>query len=284
MTSAAPTAARPRVPTLLAALTALAMFAATLFAAAGHAHAQSDTISGLIVQRIGAAIVVRTDAGNLSITVTDSTKIRGTEGMLNVRGNDHPPADLIRGLPVQVATVRNGDTLTATSVTFKESDLKTAQQIAAGISTTQAQVAANSQNISSNAQRIDQVGQFTAVTRASVFFDTGSAAISAKGKQDLQALATQAKATPGYRLVIVGRADTTGNAAANAALSDRRAAAVQSYLLHECAVLPTNILPVTGLGDQTVVDDPNPPQSNAQARRVTVTVVVSKSSQAAITP
>lgn len=278
MTYAVPNADRPRAPTLLTAFAALAMFAAMLFAAPGLAHAQ-NTVTGLITQRIGPAIVVHTDFGDVNITVTPATKIRGTEGVLGIRGQDHPSTDLIRGLPVTVTTVQDGSTLTATNVTFKESDFTTAQQIAAGITTTQAQVAANSQDISQNSQRISEVGQYAMVSRTNVYFGVGSAAITQIGKQDLQAMATKAKTVPGFRLVIVGRASPTGNAAANQRLSDQRAAAVLNYLLTECAVLPPSILPVTGLGDQSIAQDPNPPLTDAQARRVTVTVIVSKASQ-----
>lgn len=278
MTSVALTAERGRAPSLLTAFAALAMLVMMAFAAPGLAHAQT-TVTGLITQRIGPTMIVHTDSGDVTITVTDATKIRGTEGVLGIRGQDHPSTDLIRGLPVQVTTVQDGSTLTATAVTFKEDDLKTAQQIAAGITTTQAQVAANSQDISQNSQRINEVGQYAMVSRTNVYFGVGSAVITQIGKQDLQAMATKAKTVPGFRLVIVGRASPTGNAAANQRLSDQRAAAVQNYLLTACAILPTNILPVTGLGDQSVAQDPNPPLTDAQARRVTVTVVVSKASQ-----
>jgi outer membrane protein OmpA-like peptidoglycan-associated protein len=148
----------------------------------------------------------------------------------------------------------------------------TADTAVSGLSTTQAQVAMN-------AQRIGDVGQFVAVSRTNVLFSSGSARVSAKGQQDLLAMAAQAKALPAYRLVIVGRADTTGDSRSNQRLSVARADAVTNYLLHSSGVLPTNILPITGLGDQTVADDPNPPATPEEARRVTVTIVVSKSSQ-----
>ena len=62
------------------------------------------------------------------------------------------------------------------------------------------------------------------VGRAKVYFELGSSILSPQGKQDLQAIATQAKGHKGYRLAVVGRADPTGNAAANQRLSEARAA------------------------------------------------------------
>jgi outer membrane protein OmpA-like peptidoglycan-associated protein len=112
-----------------------------------------------------------------------------------------------------------------------------------------------------------------------VYFATGSTVINAQGQQDLKALVDQAKGIKGYRLVIVGRADTTGNAAANQRLSAARAAAVRSYLVKTSGVSPAQILPTSALGDSPIAQDPDAPQSDDEARRVTVTIAVSKSAR-----
>jgi outer membrane protein OmpA-like peptidoglycan-associated protein len=174
---------------------------------------------------------------------------------------------------VEVATVKDGDKDVATDVTFKNSDLKTARQISAGLVTTDEQVALNS-------ARLDDVGQLVPAGRTKVFFATGSTTLNDKGKQDLQDIAGKAKAmTTAYRLAVVGRADTTGNAAANQRLSERRAAAVKSYLIKSAGVSPALFLPAAGLGDSPIAQDIDPPASNDEARRVTVTIAISKSAR-----
>lgn len=254
---------------------ALGMVAAVLVAAPTLAFgADGPALKGMIVSHEGSTVVVRGSGGDTPVTVTGSTKIRGTSGALGIRGEDHPPADLIRGLAVEMTTSQDGSELTATEVTFKNSDLKTAQQIAAGIAGTESRVDAN-------ADRIDNVGELVAAGRTKVFFASGSAVISPKGQEDLKAIAEQAKAIKGYRLAIVGRADTTGNAAANQRLSEARAAAVEAYLLKAAGVLPGRILPTAAIGDSEVAQDLDPPKTPAEARRVTVTIAVSKSSTAA---
>jgi outer membrane protein OmpA-like peptidoglycan-associated protein len=75
---------------------------------------------------------------------------------------------------------------------------------------------------------------------------------------------------------VVGRADPTGDAAANKRLSARRAAAVKAYLIESCAIVPPYIVPATALGEDSVAQDPDPPQNAAEARRVTVTILISK--------
>jgi outer membrane protein OmpA-like peptidoglycan-associated protein len=248
---------------------ALAMTAAILVAAPGLAFGQETSVKGMITAHEGSTVTVRGAGGDTKVTLTEGTRIRGTSGALGVRGEDHPASDLIRGLAVDVKTGADG---TATEVVFKNSDLKTARQISAGIVGTENRVA-------ENADRIDNVGELEARGRTKVYFATGSTAITAKGQQDLQALAAQAKGIKGYRLVIVGRADTTGNAAANQRLSAARAAAVKSYLVKTSGVLPTQILPTAALGDSPIAHDLDPPGTNDEARRVTVTIAVSKSSR-----
>lgn len=226
---------------------------------------EEASLKGMIISHDGATIVVRGGGVDTPVMLTESTKIRGTAGALNVRGDDRAPTDLVRGLPVEVMTVQRGDDLIATAVSFKKEDLRTAQQIAAGLQGTE--------------ERIDNVGELTAAGRTKVFFTSGSAVLSAAGEQSLQEIATQAKAIKGYRLVIVGRADPTGNAAANQRLSERRAAAVKAYLLQSCGVLPSSILPAAAVGESTIAQDLDPPGTPQEARRVTVTIAVSKSAQ-----
>jgi outer membrane protein OmpA-like peptidoglycan-associated protein len=252
--------------------TALGVMTALMVAASSMALAQATAIKGMIVSNNGSSIVVQVDGVDTTVLLTDSTKIRGTSGAIGLRGESHPPSDLMRGLAVQVTANQDGGPLTATDITFKNSDLKVAQQIAAGIAATQTQVDINS-------QRIDDVGQLVPAGRTKVYFAVGSTTINAQGKQSLQMIANQAKALKtAYRLAVVGRADKSGNAAANQRLSDNRAAAVTAYLMESTGMSPGNFLPAAGLGSATIFDDPAPPTSPADARRVTVTIAVSKSS------
>jgi outer membrane protein OmpA-like peptidoglycan-associated protein len=237
---------------------------ATALALSAPALAQDDTLEGTIISHEGSTIVIRSGAGDTPVTLTEATRIRGTTGLLNVRGEDHPATDLIRGLPVEVTPLAGAAEVTAASITFKNEDLDTARQIQAGLVGTE--------------QRIDNVGELEARGRTRVFFATGSAALTAEGRQSLRAIAAEAQAITGYRLAIVGRADPTGNSAANQRLSERRVAAVQDFLLRECGVLPGRILPSAAMGEGSIAADPDPPRNNAEARRVTVTIAVSRSS------
>lgn len=256
---------------LMAVVAMLTMLVATSYG--GAALAQEGRLNGTITANDGTTMVVRTAEGDMPVVLTPQTAIRGTSGMLGIRGEDHPPSDLIPGLIVQVTIVPGADRLTAGEVNFKNDDLRTARQISAGLVGTESRVAENT-------ERIDNVGNMVAAGRTTVYFDTGSAALSDQGRADLDAIAAQAKSlNTAWRVAVVGRADPTGNAAANQRLSERRAQAVTDYLMRNAGITPEKFIPTAALGDSAIANDPNPPSNNAEARRVTVTIAISASAR-----
>jgi outer membrane protein OmpA-like peptidoglycan-associated protein len=266
----------------------MSITALLLAGASSAALADGEPLKGMILSKEGSTLVVRSGGSDVKIQVTPSTRIRATSGALGLQKSEQTEADLLRGLSVEIETASDGQNLTATEIDFKASDLKTAQQIAAGIHSTEGRVATNEQGIatnaqgvSSNSQRIDQAGEMVSVGKSKVFFATGSTVINPAGKHELQAVAAKAKTIAGSRLVVVGRADSTGNPEANQRLSEKRAAAVQAYLLKSCGVLPSEMMPLSAVGESEIAHDPDPPGTAAEARRVVVWIAVSKSSSAA---
>jgi outer membrane protein OmpA-like peptidoglycan-associated protein len=234
------------------------------------ALAQEETVlKGTIIRRKGNKLTLRTATGDAVVKLQDSTKVESNAGVLGVRRQQRYPTELIRGLPIEAHGAMQDGELLASSVLFNPGDLKTAQQISAGINQTENQVGEHE-------ERLNNVGDFAVVGRTKVFFPVGSSKLSAKGMQDLKSIAAEAKGHKGYRLAVVGRADPTGNVAANQKLSEARAAAVTAYLLQSCAVSPGRLLPAQAVGESPVFEDPDPPKSDAEARRVTVTIAVSK--------
>lgn len=246
-----------------------AMLAAVPIAAA----AQAVTLNGAITSREGDRIVVRTSEGDKTVLVGAGTKITETAGAGVFRRETRSASDLMRGLSVEVAATPTpeGDAYAASAITFRRGAAETARQIDAG-------VAAERDRLAEAEKRLDDVGELAPAGRAKVFFATGSTTLSEEGKQELQSIAAKAKNIKGgFRLAVVGRADPRGNAAANQRLSERRAAAVTDYLLRQTGIRPGSILPSAALGASTVADDPDQPATLAEGRRVTVTILVSKS-------
>jgi OOP family OmpA-OmpF porin len=231
--------------------------AALLIAVSGLSSAADATkIKGMITAVNGNVVTLK-DQNNVTqtITVSPSTKIKSTKGMTGAIASSVEQSALMPGLPI-TAEVVDG---TATKINFKAEDFKTAQQVQAGTET-----------------RMNQFGTYETLASADVLFASGSSAISSQGMSDLQAFATKAKATKDYMVIVQGFTDSTGNAAANQALSDKRAAAVTNFLAQKAGLQPGRIKAPDGLG---IAPDAGA-GSNAGARKVTVKLVVDKGVQA----
>jgi outer membrane protein OmpA-like peptidoglycan-associated protein len=112
---------------------------------------------------------------------------------------------------------------------------------------------------------------------ATVYFAVNSVKVDAKGQQDLQELATQAKQIGTHYLIQVARyTDSSGNAAYNQELSDRRAAAVIAYLQQSCAVPVFRVLAPAAMGVSNPAASNETTQGQAENRRVVVKVLINK--------
>lgn len=233
---------------------------------ASAAWADGNTIKGIINANNGATIDV-VDSNNVKqvITLLPTTTIKAKSGALDARKADAQPTALIPGLPITADVVANGAAQDAVKIEFKASDLKTAQQIQAGLNPTAQQVEANT-------SRMNDFGTLELITSTDVFFASGSTAISAQGKSDLMAFAQKAKATKGYQVVVLGFTDSTGNAARNEVLSKARADNVQNFLLQNAGLMPARVQAGDGMG---VAADAGS-GSNKNARKVTVRLGVDK--------
>jgi outer membrane protein OmpA-like peptidoglycan-associated protein len=243
--------------------------AAALVASAPVAAAQ--TLTGLITARDGAQMTVKaTDGTKTVVTLTDSTRVSATSRrFLGEQSDDMAVTDLIEGLPVKVTTEQNGSEIDAVKVTFKASDLKTAQQVEAGTSTLKAE------NEKLKA-RLAQANEYVVKAQTTVQFATGSAVIPAKGKSDLKAIATQAKTIKGYLIGVTGHADTTGDSEKNQALSEKRAEAVIRYLQKYCGIQTYRVLSSGAMGQEHPVGENETAEGRALNRRVEVHVMVNK--------
>lgn len=232
------------------------------------AHAADDAktkLKGVITGVQGDTItVVDENRTQHSIKVSDETVLKRTMGLTGVI---HERADrrvLAAGLPVTVEATSSGDQLAATEISFKADDLRTTQQIQAGVAPTNA--------------RMDQFGTYEQLDAAEVTFASGSAALSAEGKAALDAFAEKAKQTKNYQVVLQGFTDSTGSAAANQRLSTQRANAVANYLQQQAGLAPGRVRAGDGMG---VAPDAGT-GDNASARKVIAKLVVDKGVQAGV--
>jgi outer membrane protein OmpA-like peptidoglycan-associated protein len=257
--------------------TSLAGVVATALLLTAPGLAAAEPLQGRIISHDGDKLIIRTgDGADTTVMLTPDTKVQAIIGLVGARREDHPRTDLINGLAVNVDTVQNGAETDATSITFKPSDLKMAQTVQAGNVEAKQRIIAKQRE---NEQRFSQIGQFDVKAKTAVYFDTGKTTINAQGKKDLMAIADQLAQTPGGLIRVVGFTDSTGSATKNQKLSNERASAVTAFLLSDGKVPGNKFVSPTGLGD-TLSGDDAASSAKAQNRRVTVSILVSKASQA----
>jgi outer membrane protein OmpA-like peptidoglycan-associated protein len=113
----------------------------------------------------------------------------------------------------------------------------------------------------------DALNESGRVATQGIYFDTGSDVIRPESTPTLQEIARMLAAHADLQLTIEGHTDNVGNAAANKALSDRRAAAVKAALVSRHGVAEDR-LQTAGFGDVKPVAPNATPEGRQQNRRV----------------
>ena len=282
------------------ALTTAGMVALMALAMAPQAAtAQKPTkINGVIADRSGANMMVRTATGTTTVTLNDATKVEEKKGALKLKHSSMAMTSLIPGLKVEVeGTPGPSSSLVATQVKFSAGDLTTAKEISAGVNPTaqeadsnKAAIAANQQAIAKNAQgvaankagedslkqRMGEMGSYAIMATATVYFANNSSDINAQGKSDLAALAAKTKGINGYMVQVAGYASATGNAKDNDKLTDERAQNVIEYLEQSGSIPLYRMLAPAAMGSSNPAASNATTEGQAQNRRVVVTILVNK--------
>ena len=112
-------------------------------------------------------------------------------------------------------------------------------------------------------------GSYLSVTMPeSTLFATDSAAVGAQGQNDLYTIARNLQQYPDSNIQVIGHTDSTGSAAYNQDLSERRARAVQAAL--QQAGVPAARLTAIGRGESQPVASNYTAQGKAANRRVEI--------------
>lgn len=258
---------------------ALAAFAVLAIAALSAAAEDSTKVKGLIVGRDGANILVKGEMASWTIELNDDTKVQAIKGKLGLRKDDLALTDLIPGLPVEVETIHTGSTLVALTVKFKADDLKTARQIQAGMDPHAQQMQGVQADQAAMGKKFGELGDYDVKGQATVYFAVNSTTVSDDAKQQLKQLAEKAVTMKGYMVEVAGYTDSSGNAAYNQELSDKRANAVVNYLQQECKVPLYRVLAPEGMGESNPASSNESQQGKQENRRVEVKVLVNRGMQ-----
>jgi OmpA-OmpF porin, OOP family len=277
------------------------------------AFAQSAQLQGIIDARKGATMMIKSADGTTTpVLLTDGTQVEEVEGGLHMRKKQMGMTALIPGLPVQVQGSYNAQNqMTADTVKFKASDLKTAQDIQAGVAPAEqqlqaqqqemaqqqqdlqqqqaklqqeqqeqqaeaAKIAANKAAIAAANKRFGELGEYNILGEVTVLFGNGKVAIDPQYKPQLQQLADKAKTIDAYVIQVKGYASAVGSAALNQKLSTERADNVTAFLEEQGHIPLTNILAPGAMGTSRQVAPDNTTEGQADTRRVVVRILQNK--------
>jgi outer membrane protein OmpA-like peptidoglycan-associated protein len=285
---------------------------ALIVGAVGIARAQDEqTVKGLIVGRDGANMIVKGPSGNVTITLNNATQVEAVKGAFGFKKESMGLTALVPGLPVEVKFTGTQGQFTATKIKFKIDDLKTANEIQAGLTptnqqlqSTEKQVQANKQQIAgqeeqiqsnqaeiaANQEKIQQVqgeqvalskrfgelGDYDVKGTVTVYYPVNSASLSESDRAKLKQLAAQATTLNGYMIQVAGYTDASGNARYNQELSDRRAQGVIEYLQQSCNVPLFRVLAPAAMGMSDPAASNETAQGMAENRRVVVKILVNR--------
>ncbi len=231
-------------------------------------------IRGVITARRGERIQVTTpDGANAIIALTEATQIKASNGLFGGGRGKLGAEALLNGLPVSVKTIQAGTILAASKITFRGSDLRTANMIRSGTAQRFDEQTAATEALRG---RMGDIDKYNIKSTANAYFDTGKAVLSARAKADLCATAAQAEAVDNALMLVVGYTDSVGSQEYNQMLSEKRAAAVINHLQQACHWKPYRMLTPTGMAEADPLASNDTPEGKAQNRRVSVNVLVSK--------
>ncbi len=294
---------------VLATLLAVCLLA--LVSASAVSKGEKIKSKGVITNRTGDTLIVKTSDGPYTVVLTSETKVRRPVG-LGARHKQMSPEVLIPGLKMSFEGVGDDQSqIVAKTIEFESDDLALAEVIQAGLTpvaqqqarnmqvyavdkaATEAQFAATAQEIEANRQRIAATRQSIAEvaettnkrfaeltdwevdTEAHVHFALGDATLTTEHQQELASLAQKAFRTKGYVIEVRGYADSTGSLAANQVLSKERAEAVVAYLL-QSGVPAKNIVAPGAMSVTDPVASNETAEGRAENRRATVRILVNK--------
>ncbi len=268
------------------ALAALLAAAALSSAPATLTAQETVKLQGVIVARSGAEMMVHVQdvTGNTTVTLSKETKVELKGGPLGIKKSSMGPATLIPGLKVEVqGTPEAGGGVAATKVEFSSGDLKTANEIQAGVNPTAALADSNAEGVAANkaetdslSKRFGELGDYDIIAQDTVYFGVNSSVIYPAGQQTLKAFAAKARGMASYNILVAGYTDASGNAEYNQQLSERRAQAVIEYLEQKADIPLYLVLAPAAMGFSHPAASNETQEGAAKNRRVVASIVVNK--------
>jgi len=294
----------------------LAVSLLTLGSAFGGTNGEKIKSRGVIINRTGETLTVKTADGPYTVVLSGDTKVQRPAGLIGVRKTQVSPDVLIPGLRMSFEGVGDDQNrVVAKTINFESDDLAIAEVIQAGLHPVAEQQARNIQNIEATQQRtaanegaiaahqreidatkrriaaneqgIQEVAQSTQKRfsdlaswyvkgEATAHFEVGDSVLSEESQQEIAALAKKALSYVGFVIEVRGYADSTGRLEDNQQLSKERAQAVVAYLLQECQIPAKNIAAPGAMGETNPTASNETAYGRAENRKVDLKLLVNR--------
>jgi len=238
------------------------------------------------------------DMGDITVAITEDTKVQQPKGLLKIRKQEMGTAVLAPGLGIEIEGTGDANgRVTADKIKFSKESLQISKQMQAGLTPTNQNVQTNKENIEANKEaiaanhaaiaantaaneqemkRLSELADYDTKATVTLHYPVGGSDLDEKQKADLADLAKKTGSFEAYIVRVAGYTDSSGDAAFNQELSKDRADNVISYLQE------TGDIPLRHFVAPGVMGETNPAASNESAqgragnRRVVVKVLVNK--------
>jgi OmpA-OmpF porin, OOP family len=185
----------------------------------------------------------------------------------------HPTAEQVATNMAAIETNRQNIGANKVELAAQKQTIESHEQ---NISANKQQIDQNIKNIEEHHQRFAALTDFDVKGQTVVKFKVGSSDISTADQQQLKQLAQTATGLTGYIVEVMGYADSTGNAAMNTELSEKRAKAVITYLIQQGSIPVRHIVAPGAMGEYGAAAPNETKAGRAENRRVEVKVLVNK--------
>ena len=234
----------------------------------GASDGEKTKVQGVIAARTGETLVVSTSSGNVTVVLTDATKVQQPKG-LGLRKQQMSATVLVPGLRVSVDGVGDAQSrVTAKTINFSSDDLEMAEAIQAGLTPTKHAVATNQQNIAANKQATEANAQGIAANQVKT---AANQQAIANNQEQIDANQQQIAATT-KRFSELGEYDTKADLTVNFAVGSSTISASDkaalSKLASDAVGLTGYIIDVKGFASTTGGAAMNQQLSMARAQAV----------------
>jgi outer membrane protein OmpA-like peptidoglycan-associated protein len=174
-----------RIGVNLMALPLLFLASVSAFAGVGD----KAEVKGLITDRAGGTLIIKSASGNRTVVLTDETRTKDNTGLFGWGREELSSIVLIPGLKVDIdGVVADADgRITAKTITVDGDDMETSEMVQAGLHPTAQQVAANMKAIEANKEKTNiNAQEIAAIKKFIAMYEQNAAAHKTQTEQNIK--------------------------------------------------------------------------------------------------